>query len=221
MTELNSFHTQIIKINLKFMQKYLYIALAILLVWNFTVTRSLNKLQKEYRNIVDLRTTELIQRDSLQKVYEVDKKQLKNIILKQDSSYQEIIKQKDLKISQLNSLSKIEVIDTLTLKDTIFNQVPIIKDTTYSFIKPIKCIEISGDLKIKNNNIDLILNSIKLNLTITIVDYYDIIYWYNFKKRKENGYSLIGFRNHYISKVTAYSKDFNEKLKVELIKVKK
>ena len=158
---------------------------------------------------------------TLQQVYEVDKKQLKNLIIKQDSAYQRIIEEKDLKIKQLNSLSTIHIKDTISVKDTVIHQIPVTKDTVVTFVKPIKSITITGDLIIENNKIDLIFKSYKMDLVIRVIDYHEIIYWYNFKKRKEYGYNLIGFRNHYISKVYAEAPGYEDNINVELIKVKK
>ena len=203
------------------MKKYIYIALAALILYSFFITKSLLSEQKENRDLKDQHTTELLQRDSLQQVYEVDKKQLKNLIIKQDSAYQRIIEEKDLKIKQLNSLSTIHIKDTISVKDTVIHQIPVTKDTVVTFVKPIKSITITGDLIIENNKIDLIFKSYKMDLVIRVIDYHEIIYWYNFKKRKEYGYNLIGFRNHYISKVYAEAPGYEDNINIELIKVKK
>lgn len=200
---------------------YKYLIVAGIIIYSIILTKSFFKLQSNYRDIKDQHTTELIQKDSLQKVYEVDTRQLRSLILKQDSIYNRIIEEKDLKIKQLNSLSRIEIVDTISIHDTIISQIPTHKDTTITFIEPIKSLSITGDLTIKNNKIDLIFKSFTLNLTINIIDYHEIIYWYNFRKRKEYGYSLIGFRNHYISKVYAESPEYEDNVKINLIKVKK
>ena len=200
---------------------YKYLIVAGIIIYSIILTKSFFKLQSNYRDIKDQHTTELIQKDSLQKVYEVDTSQLRSLILKQDSIYNRIIEEKDLKIKQLNSLSRIEIVDTISIHDTIISQISTHKDTTITFIEPIKSLSITGDLTIKNNKIDLIFKSFTLNLTINIIDYHEIIYWYNFRKRKEYGYSLIGFRNHYISKVYAESPEYEDNVKINLIKVKK
>ena len=140
--------------------------------------------------------------------------------MKQDSLYRDIIKEKDIKIKNLTSIGKITITDTITLKDTIVQQIDASKDTIIHFIEPIKCVTVQGELTIKNNKIDLVFKDAKIDLTIVVTNYYDVIHWYNFRKRKEHGYSLIGFRNHYIDKTYAKAKDFGSDINVELIKIK-
>lgn len=203
----------------KIIIKYTIIIISIIYV-SF-ITKTCLEQANTIRELKDLNTTELIQKDSLQKVHTVTVKQFKNIILKQDSSYREIIKSKDIEIKQLNSISKIQIKDTIILNDTIINNVSTQKDTVIHFIKPIKCVTISGDLIINNNKIDLALKDAMFNVSVIVTDYYEVIYWYNFKKRKAHGYPTIGFRNHYINKTYAKAKDFGDKIDVELIKIRK
>lgn len=184
------------------------------------ITRTCLNQATEIRDLKDLHTTELIQRDSIQKVYNVSEKQFKTLILKQDSLYRDIIKEKDIKIKNLTSIGKITITDTITLKDTIVQQIDASKDTIIHFTEPIKCITVQGELTIKNNKIDLVFKDAKIDLTIVVTNYYDVIHWYNFRKRKEHGYSLIGFRNHYIDKTYAKAKDFGSNINIELIKIK-
>lgn len=203
----------------KIIIKYTIIIISIIYV-SF-ITKTCLEQANTIRELKDLNTTELIQKDSLQKVHTVTVKQFKNIILKQDSSYREIIKSKDIEIKQLNSISKIQIKDTIILNDTIINNVSTQKDTVIHFIKPIKCVTISGDLIINNNKIDLALKDAMFNVSVIVTDYYEVIYWYNFRKRKAHGYPTIGFRNHYINKTYAKAKDFGDKIDVELIKIRK
>lgn len=198
-----------------------YTIIIISIIYISFITKTCLEQANTIRELKDLNTTELIQKDSLQKVHTVTVKQFKNIILKQDSLYREIIKSKDIEIKQLNSISKIQIKDTIILNDTIINNVSTQKDTVIHFIKPIKCVTISGDLIINNSKIDLTLKDAMFNISVIVTDYYEVIYWYNFKKRKAHGYPTIGFRNHYINKTYAKAKDFGDKIDVELIKIRK
>ncbi len=202
----------------KIITKYTLIIIAAIYI--IFITRTCLNQATEIRDLRDLHTTELIQKDSIQKVYNVSEKQFKTLILKQDSLYRDIIKEKDIKIKNLTSIGKITITDTITLKDTIVQQIDASKDTIIHFIEPIKCVTVQGELTIKNNKIDLVFKDAKIDLTIVVTNYYDVIYWYNFRKRKEHGYSLIGFRNHYIDKTYAKAKDFGSDINVELIKIK-
>lgn len=202
----------------KIITKYTLIIIAAIYI--IFITRTCLNQATEIRDLRDLHTTELIQKDSIQKVYNVSEKQFKTLILKQDSLYRDIIKEKDIKIKNLTSIGKITITDTITLKDTIVQQIDASKDTIIHFIEPIKCVTVQGELTIKNNKIDLVFKNAKIDLTIVVTNYYDVIYWYNFRKRKEHGYSLIGFRNHYIDKTYAKAKDFGSDINVELIKIK-
>lgn len=202
----------------KIITKYTLIIIAVIYI--IFITRTCLNQATEIRDLKDLHTTELIQKDSIQKVYNVSEKQFKTLILKQDSLYRDIIKEKDIKIKNLTSIGKITITDTITLKDTIVQQIDASKDTIIHFIEPIKCVTVQGELTIKNNKIDLVFKDAKIDLTIVVTNYYDVIYWYNFRKRKEHGYSLIGFRNHYIDKTYAKAKDFGSDINVELIKIK-
>lgn len=202
----------------KIITKYTLIIIAAIYI--IFITRTCLNQATEIRDLRDLHTTELIQKDSIQKVYNVSEKQFKTLILKQDSLYRDIIKEKDIKIKNLTSIGKITITDTITLKDTIVQQIDASKDTIIHFIEPIKCVTVQGELIIKNNKIDLVFKDAKIDLTIVVTNYYDVIYWYNFRKRKEHGYSLIGFRNHYIDKTYAKAKDFGSDINVELIKIK-
>lgn len=202
----------------KIITKYTLIIIAVIYI--IFITRTCLNQATEIRDLKDLHTTELIQKDSIQKVYNVSEKQFKTLILKQDSLYRDIIKEKDIKIKNLTSIGKITITDTITLKDTIVQQIDASKDTIIHFTEPIKCITVQGELTIKNNKIDLVFKDAKIDLTIVVTNYYDVIYWYNFRKRKEHGYSLIGFRNHYIDKTYAKAKDFGSDINVELIKIK-
>lgn len=202
----------------KIITKYTLIIIAAIYI--IFITRTCLNQATEIRDLRDLHTTELIQKDSIQKVYNVSEKQFKTLILKQDSLYRDIIKEKDIKIKNLTSIGKITITDTITLKDTIVQQIDASKDTIIHFIEPIKCVTVQGELTIKNNKIDLVFKDAKIDLTIVVTNYYDVIRWYNFRKRKEHGYSLIGFRNHYIDKTYAKAKDFGSDINVELIKIK-
>lgn len=202
----------------KIITKYTLIIIAIIYI--IFITKTCWNQATEIRDLKDLHTTELIQKDSIQKVYNVSEKQFKTLILKQDSLYRDIIKEKDIKIKNLTSIGKITITDTITLKDTIVQQIDASKDTIIHFIEPIKCVTVQGELTIKNNKIDLVFKDAKIDLTIVVTNYYDVIHWYNFRKRKEHGYSLIGFRNHYIDKTYAKAKDFGSDINVELIKIK-
>lgn len=202
----------------KIITKYTLIIIAAIYI--IFITRTCLNQATEIRDLRDLHTTELIQKDSIQKVYNVSEKQFKTLILKQDSLYRDIIKEKDIKIKNLTSIGKITITDTITLKDTIVQQIDASKDTIIHFTEPIKCITVQGELTIKNNKIDLVFKDAKIDLTIVVTNYYDVIHWYNFRKRKEHGYSLIGFRNHYIDKTYAKAKDFGSDINVELIKIK-
>lgn len=202
----------------KIVTKYTLIIIAAIYI--IFITRTCLNQATEIRDLRDLHTTELIQKDSIQKVYNVSEKQFKTLILKQDSLYRDIIKEKDIKIKNLTSIGKITITDTITLKDTIVQQIDASKDTIIHFIEPIKCVTVQGELTIKNNKIDFVFKDAKIDLTIVVTNYYDVIYWYNFRKRKEHGYSLIGFRNHYIDKTYAKAKDFGSDINVELIKIK-
>ena len=177
---------------------------------------------KEIRDLRDLHTTTVIQRDSISKVYELTTKQFNALVYEKDSLYTEALKAKDIKIKYLQRVSKIKVIDTILL-DTppVIEHVEVSRDTVINFSKPIKYAEIGGVLTIHNHKVDLILNSIRLNLSIVVTDYYDVIYWYNFRKRKQNGYNLIGFRNHYINKTSAVCKELEHDLPIEVIKIRK
>lgn len=202
----------------KIVTKYTLIIIAAIYI--IFITRTCLNQATEIRDLKDLHTTELIQKDSIQKVYNVSEKQFKTLILKQDSLYRDIIKEKDIKIKNLTSIGKITITDTITLKDTIVQQIDASKDTIIHFTEPIKCITVQGELTIKNNKIDLVFKDAKIDLTIVVTNYYDVIHWYNFRKRKEHGYSLIGFRNHYIDKTYAKAKDFGSNINIELIKIK-
>ena len=202
----------------KIITKYTLIIIAIIYI--IFITRTCLNQATEIRDLKDLHTTELIQKDSIQKVYNVSEKQFKTLILKQDSLYRDIIKEKDIKIKNLTSIGKITITDTITFKDTIVQQIDASKDTIIHFTEPIKCITVQGELTIKNNKIDLVFKDAKIDLTIVVTNYYDVIHWYNFRKRKEHGYSLIGFRNHYIDKTYAKAKDFGSNINIELIKIK-
>lgn len=202
----------------KIITKYTLIIIAIIYI--IFITKTCWNQATEIRDLKDLHTTELIQKDSIQKVYNVSEKQFKTLILKQDSLYKDIIKEKDIKIKNLTSIGKITITDTITLKDTIVQQIDASKDTIIHFTEPIKCITVQGELTIKNNKIDLVFKDAKIDLTIVVTNYYDVIHWYNFRKRKEHGYSLIGFRNHYIDKTYAKAKDFGSNINIELIKIK-
>lgn len=202
----------------KIITKYTLIIIAIIYI--IFITKTCWNQATEIRDLKDLHTTELIQKDSIQKVYNVSEKQFKTLILKQDSLYKDIIKEKDIKIKNLTSIGKITITDTITLKDTIVQQIDASKDTIIHFTEPIKCITVQGELTIKNNKIDLVFKDAKIDLTIVVTNYYDVIHWYNFRKRKEHGYSLIGFRNHYIDKTYAKAKDFGSDISIELIKIK-
>lgn len=202
----------------KIITKYTLIIIAIIYI--IFITKTCWNQAIEIRDLKDLHTTELIQKDSIQKVYNVSEKQFKTLILKQYSLYKDIIKEKDIKIKNLTSIGKITITDTITLKDTIVQQIDASKDTIIHFTEPIKCITVQGELTIKNNKIDLVFKDAKIDLTIVVTNYYDVIHWYNFRKRKEHGYSLIGFRNHYIDKTYAKAKDFGSDINVELIKIK-
>lgn len=202
----------------KIITKYTLIIIAAIYI--IFITRTCLNQATEIRDLRDLHTTELIQKDSIQKVYNVSEKQFKTLILKQDSLYRDIIKEKDIKIKNLTSIGKITITDTITLKDTIVQQIDASKDTIIHFTEPIKCITVQGELTIKNNKIDLVFKDAKIDLTIVVTNYYDVIHWYNFRKRKEHGYSLIGFRNHYIDKTYAKAKDFGSNINIELIKIK-
>lgn len=203
----------------KIVIKYTIVILSIIYI--IFITKTCLEQANVIKELKDLNTTELIQKDSLQKVHTVTVKQFKNLILKQDSLYRDVIKSKDIEIKYLNSISKIQIRDTVFLNDTIINNISTQKDTVIHFIKPIKCVTILGDLAIENTKIDLIFKEAKFDISIIVTDYYDVIYWYNFRKRKSHGYPTIGFRNHYINKTYAKAKDFGDDISVELIKIKK
>lgn len=202
----------------KIVIKYTLIIIAILYI--IFITKTCLEQANAIRDLKDINTTELIQKDSIQKVHTVTTKQFKNIILKKDSLYNDIIKEKDIQIKYLNSISKIQIKDTIILNDTIINNISTQRDTVIPFIKPIKSVTISGDLVIKNNKVDLTLKDAKFDISIIVTDYYEVIYWYNFRKRKAHGYPAIGFRNHFINKTYAKAKDFGNNINIELIKIK-
>lgn len=181
----------------------------------------LNKQSKQIRDLKDIHTSELYQIDSLQQVHEVTTQQFKKLILSKDSTLNSELEKKNLKIKQLNNIIKTNVNQTIIVKDTLINNIKITRDTIFPIVKKIECLTIYGKSEILNNNINLTIDSLNFNFTITVFDYYDIIYWYNFKKRKEYGYNLIGFRNHYINKTTASSDCFGDKIKIQLYKIKK
>ena len=199
-----------------------YVVLIVAIIYIAKITNTCLEQAREIRIIRDTQTTILIQKDSLQKVFEVSESQFKKLILSQDSMFKEIIKEKDIKIKNLNSISKIHIRDTIvTPAEPIIKEVPVHKDTIISFSQPMKIVKIEGTLTIKDHAISLEVNKAILDITIVAIDYYDVIHWYNFKKRKEHGYSLIGFRKHYKSKVYAKCKETNQLLPIELIKIKK
>ena len=80
----------------KIITKYTLIIIAVIYI--IFITRTCLNQATEIRDLKDLHTTELIQKDSIQKVYNVSEKQFKTLILKQDSLYRDIIKEKDIKI---------------------------------------------------------------------------------------------------------------------------
>lgn len=198
-----------------------YILLGVLLISLIGLTKLVNKQSKEIRDLRDLHTSELCMIDSLQQVHVVSEKQFKKLILSKDSLLKSELEKKDLKIKQLNNVIKANINTTKIIKDTILNNIEVIKDTCIPIIKSIDCITLHETLKINNEKLYLTIDSLDFDINITIIDYRDIIYWYNFRKRKEFGYSTIGFRNHYISKITATSDCFKDKIKIQSYKIKK
>lgn len=198
-----------------------YILLGVLLISLIGLTKLVNKQSKEIRDLRDLHTSELCMIDSLQQVHVVSEKQFKKLILSKDSLLKSELEKKDLKIKQLNNVIKANINTTKIIRDTILNNIEVIKDTCIPIIKSIDCITLHETLKINNEKLYLTIDSLDFNINITIIDYRDIIYWYNFKKRREYGYSTIGFRNHYISKITATSDCFKDKIKIQSYKIKK
>lgn len=198
-----------------------YILLGVLLISLIGLTKLVNKQSKEIRDLRDLHTSELCMIDSLQQVHVVSEKQFKKLILSKDSLLKSELEKKDLKIKQLNNVIKANINTTKIIKDTILNNIEVIKDTCIPIIKSIDCITLHETLKINNEKLCLTIDSLDFNINITIIDYRDIIYWYNFKKRREYGYNTIGFRNHYISKITATSDCFEDKIKITSYKLKK
>lgn len=176
---------------------------------------------KEIRDLKDKHTSELYQIDSLQQIHDVTKKQFNKLILSKDSVLNSELEKRDIKINQLNNIIKTHIDKTIIVRDTILNNIEIIKDTIIPIVKTIECITIYGTSEIQNEKLNLVVDSINFNINITVIDYYDIIYWYNFRKRKEYGYNAIGFRNHYINKVTATSDCFGDRIKVQSYKLKK
>ena len=102
----------------KIVIKYTIIILSIIYI--IFITKTCLEQANVIKELKDLNTTELIQKDSLQKVHTVTVKQFKTLILKQDSLYRDIIKSKDIEIKQLNSISKVQIKDTVILNDTIY-----------------------------------------------------------------------------------------------------
>lgn len=198
-----------------------YILLGVLLISLIGLTKLVNKQSKEIRDLRDLHTSELCMIDSLQQVHVVSEKQFKKLILSKDSLLKSELEKKDLKIKQLNNVIKANINTTKIIKDTILNNIEVIKDTCIPIIKSIDCITLHETLKINNEKLYLTIDSLDFDINITIIDYRDIIYWYNFRKRKEFGYSTIGFRNHYISKITTTSDCFKDKIKIQSYKIKK
>lgn len=198
-----------------------YILLGVLLISLIGLTKLVNKQSKEIRDLRDLHTSELCMIDSLQQVHVVSEKQFKKLILSKDSLLKSELEKKDLKIKQLNNVIKANINTTKIIRDTILNNIEVIKDTCIPIIKSIDCITLHETLKINNEKLYLTIDSLDFNINITIIDYRDIIYWYNFKKRREYGYNTIGFRNHYISKITATSDCFKDKIKIQSYKIKK
>lgn len=198
-----------------------YILLGVLLISLIGLTKLVNKQSKEIRDLRDLHTSELCMIDSLQQVHVVSEKQFKKLILSKDSLLKSELEKKDLKIKQLNNVIKANINTTKIIRDTILNNIEVIKDTCIPIIKSIDCITLHETLKINNEKLYLTIDSLDFDINITIIDYRDIIYWYNFRKRKEFGYSTIGFRNHYISKITATSDCFKDKIKIQSYKIKK
>lgn len=198
-----------------------YILLGVLLISLIGLTKLVNKQFKEIRDLRDLHTSELCMIDSLQQVHVVSEKQFKKLILSKDSLLKSELEKKDLKIKQLNNVIKANINTTKIIRDTILNNIEVIKDTCIPIIKSIDCITLHETLEINNEKLYLTIDSLDFDINITIIDYRDIIYWYNFRKRKEFGYSTIGFRNHYISKITATSDCFKDKIKIQSYKIKK
>ena len=155
------------------------------------------------RNLKDSHVTEIYQRDSLNRVYELNNRELKQLITKNDSVYAKVLKDKDIKIKELSNITKVVIEKPIIIKDTI--KVSTSRDTTLEFIRTKECATIVGKINIINNNANIILESINIKARIDIINYVDTIHWYNFRKRKQYGFSTIGFRNHYISKVAVES----------------
>ena len=187
-----------------------YITLGIFIISLIYLIKLVDKQSREIRDLKDIHTSELCTIDSLQQVHIVTEKQFKRIILSKDSLLKSELEKKDLKINT-----------TKVIRDTILNNIEIIKDTCIPIIKSIDCITLHETLEINNEKLYLTIDSLDFDINITIIDYRDIIYWYNFRKRKEFGYSTIGFRNHYISKITATSDCFKDKIKIQSYKIKK
>ena len=198
-----------------------YILLGVLLISLIGLTKLVNKQSKEIRDLRDLHTSELCMIDSLQQVHVVSEKQFKKLILSKDSLLKSELEKKDLKIKQLNNVIKANINTTKIIRDTVLNNIEVVKDTCIPIIKSIDCITLHETLEINNEKLYLTIDSLDFDINITIIDYRDIIYWYNFKKRREYGYNTIGFRNHYISKITATSDCFKDKIKIQSYKIKK
>jgi hypothetical protein len=198
-----------------------YITLGIFIISLIYLIKLVDKQSREIRDLKDIHTSELCTIDSLQQVHIVTEKQFKRIILSKDSLLKSELEKKDLKIKQLDNVIKANINTTKVIRDTILNNIEIIKDTCIPIIKSIDCITLHETLEINNEKLYLTIDSLDFDINITIIDYRDIIYWYNFRKRKEFGYSTIGFRNHYISKITATSDCFKDKIKIQSYKIKK
>lgn len=198
-----------------------YITLGIFIISLIYLIKLVDKQSREIRDLKDIHTSELCTIDSLQQVHIVTEKQFKRIILSKDSLLKSELEKKDLKIKQLDNVIKANINTTKVIRDTILNNIEIIKDTCIPIIKSIDCITLHETLEINNEKLYLTIDSLDFDINITIIDYRDTIYWYNFKKRKEFGYNIIGFRNHYISKITATSDCFKDKIKIQSYKIKK
>lgn len=194
----------------------------VVIFYIFFITKLYISQSNEVRDLRDIRTTELLQIDSLEKVHTVTVNQFKNIILEKDSIFKSEIQKRDIKIKNLNSASKLEIKEIIVPKDSIIiKEVKTDRDTILDLTTKLNCITLHQKLEIKNSKVNLALDSLQLNFRITVLDYNEVIKWYNFKKRRKHGFNLIGFRNHYINKITATSDCFKDKIKIDIYKVKK
>lgn len=153
-----------------------------------------NKLQEKD---VNTNTLLLAQKDSFDYVVKVSEQVFLNRI-NQDSLLISDLKKKGVKPKNVNDITTITIIKT----DTV--EVEVLKETLRNGLFPWDykddCISFNGVVGVNGSIITNKVAGYKINSEITIYNFDSIIKWYQFKKKKKEGYKM-NLRNIFSSKI--------------------